>query len=621
MQGARPTTWPMPCLRMEHGAGRARVHSYAPTVPSTDSEPSSESSPSASGSESSSASGTSKSTPGALVQRFVVVPARRVIGLEPTPPGGAVATLHGDEQEAPGLNPSETNQLRNIRRFGAAGALLMAIGALGAGAQPVLQNPIAGVRLLSLPSRMATTALTVTMTGTVIVVLAWLLLGRFALGRTRSGTTPRRLTRSQMDRTLLLWILPLSVAPPMFSRDVYSYLAQSEITARGLDPYEVGPVDALGADNVLTRTVPNIWRETPAPYGPLFLWMGRGITYLTGENIVAGIFLHRLLALAGVALIVWSLPRLARRCGVASVTALWLGAANPLVLFHLVAGIHNEALMIGLMLAGTELALRAIEHSGALRGTDIAFLVGGAGLIALSSAIKIPSLIALGFVGMALSRRWGGTLRSVIHAALLLGSIAIAVQVAVSLGSGLGFGWINTLGTAGVVRSWMSIPTILGLGTGFVGVLLGLGDHTTAVLGLTRPIAAVVAGIIVVRMLIAVLRGRLHPVGALGVALGAVVLLFPVVQPWYLLWAVIPLAAWATTPSFRRPAIAFSSLVSVILMPNGSEYQPFQIVQAAVVTILTIAVLYLLTRNRMPWPIRTGPPERDRSTDEYAESS
>lgn len=621
MQGARPTTWPMPCLRMEHGAGRARVHSYAPTVPSTDSEPSSESSPSASGSESSSASGTSKSTPGALVQRFVVVPARRVIGLEPTPPGGAVATLHGDEQEAPGLNPSETNQLRNIRRFGAAGALLMAIGALGAGAQPVLQNPIAGVRLLSLPSRMATTALTVTMTGTVIVVLAWLLLGRFALGRTRSGTTPRRLTRSQMDRTLLLWILPLSVAPPMFSRDVYSYLAQSEITARGLDPYEVGPVDALGADNVLTRTVPNIWRETPAPYGPLFLWMGRGITYLTGENIVAGIFLHRLLALAGVALIVWSLPRLARRCGVASVTALWLGAANPLVLFHLVAGIHNEALMIGLMLAGTELALRAIERAGPLRSTDIAFLVGGAGLIALSSAIKIPSLIALGFVGMALSRRWGGTLRSVMYAALLLGSIAVVVQVAVSLGSGLGFGWINTLGTAGVVRSWMSIPTILGLGTGFVGVLLGLGDHTTAVLGLTRPIAAVVAGIIVVRMLIAVLRGRLHPVGALGVALGAVVLLFPVVQPWYLLWAVIPLAAWATTPSFRRPAIAFSSLVSVILMPNGSEYQPFQIVQAAVVTILTIAVLYLLTRNRMPWPIRTGPPERDRSSDEYAESS
>lgn len=431
---------------------RAIAHSYAPTVPSTESEQSSENSPSATGASSSPDPENPESARGTLLHRMILTPARRVFGLEPTPPGAGVATLHGDEPEAPGLDPAETVQLRNIRRFGAAGALLMAIGALGAGAQPVLQNPIAGVRLLSLPSRMATSALTVTMTGTVVVVLAWLLLGRFALGRTRSGATPRRLSRSQMDRTLLLWILPLSVAPPMFSRDVYSYLAQSEITARGLDPYEIGPVDALGADNVLTRTVPNIWRETPAPYGPLFLWMGRGITYLTGENIVAGIFLHRLLALAGVALIVWALPRLARRCGVASVTALWLGAANPLLLFHLVAGIHNEALMIGLMLAGTELALRAIERPGALRSTDIAFLIGGAGVIALSSTIKIPSLIALGFVGMALSRRWGGTLRSVVYAALLLGTIAVAVQVAVSLGSGLGFGWIHTLGTAGCAQ-------------------------------------------------------------------------------------------------------------------------------------------------------------------------
>ncbi|WP_204280935.1 polyprenol phosphomannose-dependent alpha 1,6 mannosyltransferase MptB, partial [Serratia marcescens] len=45
---------------------------------------------------------------------------------------------------------------------------------------------------------------------------------------------------------------------------------------------------------------------------------------------------------------------------------------------------------------------------------------------------------------------------------------------------------INTLGTANVVRSWMSPPTLLALGTGHVGILLGLGDHTTAVLSLTR---------------------------------------------------------------------------------------------------------------------------------------
>ena len=57
------------------------------------------------------------------------------------------------------------------------------------------------------------------------------------------------------------------------------------------------------------------------------------------------------------------MPRLARRCGVAEVSALWLGAANPLLLMHLVAGIHNEALMMGLMLTGTEFALRGIDSA------------------------------------------------------------------------------------------------------------------------------------------------------------------------------------------------------------------------------------------------------------------
>jgi len=522
--------------------------------------------------------------------------------------------LHGDESDGRGLNSTETTQLHRIRLFGATGAVLMAVGAIGAGAQPVLQNPVQGLRFLGLPARMPSTALTLTMTGTVLVVLAWLLLGRFAIGRRDPDGQPRRLTRSQLDRTLLLWIVPLVVAPPMFSKDVYSYLAQSEISARGLDPYAIGPAGALGVDHVLTRTVPNIWRDTPAPYGPGFLWLGERIAFLTGDNIVAGIFLHRLLALAGVALIVWALPRLARRCGVAPVSALWLGAANPLLLFHLVAGIHNEALMLGLMLAGVEIALRGVSAPASTSAYDrrrvAALVVAGAALIALSSMVKVPSLLALGFVGMALARRWGASVRSVLAAATALGVVVLGVIGAVSWGSGLGFGWTQTLSTATEVRSWMSIPTLLGMGTGLGGVLLGLGDHTTAALSITRPIAALVAMFVTVRMLLAVLTGRVHPVGALGVSLGAIVLLFPVVQPWYLLWAVIPLAAWATRPIFRIPTIAFSSVVSVILMPNGGEYQPFIIVQAAIATVVVAGLLIVATRTLLPWRDDDRPPPR-----------
>ncbi|WP_235900481.1 polyprenol phosphomannose-dependent alpha 1,6 mannosyltransferase MptB [Lolliginicoccus suaedae] len=512
-----------------------------------------------------------------------------------------LAHLHGDEAPRPPLDAAETARFRVVRRFGAAGAILMAVAALGAGAQPVLQNPVAGLRILGLPARMPTVALTLGITGTAMVMLAWLMLGRFVIGNFVTHTAPRRLSRPQLDHTLLLWIAPLLIAPPMFSRDVYSYLAQSEIGARGLDPYALGPAQALGVEHVLTRTVPNIWRETPAPYGPLFLWMGEGIASITGYNIVAGILLHRALAVAGVLMIIWALPRLARRCGVDPVIALWLGAANPLVIFHLVAGVHNEALMIGMMVVGVEVALKAIEGAAPLRGRALLVLLGGCMIIVLSATIKIPSILALGFIGMALARRWGRGLVSIALSAMLLAVLAATGIAAASLASGLGFGWVNTLGTANAVRSWMSIPTLLGLGTGQVGVLLGLGDHTTAILNVTRPIAAVIAAVIVVRMLFATHAGRLHPVGALGISLASMVFLFPVVQPWYLLWALIPLAAWATRPVFRIPAIAISAIISVILMPNGAEYEPWVIVQAVFGALIILGVLVAVLRRRPVW--------------------
>ncbi|HET7739350.1 MAG TPA: polyprenol phosphomannose-dependent alpha 1,6 mannosyltransferase MptB, partial [Mycobacterium sp.] len=168
--------------------------------------------------------------------------------------------------------------------------------------------------------------------------------------------------------------------------------------------------------------------------------------------------------------------------------------------------------------------------------------------------------------------------------------------------SGLGFGWLFTLGTANVVRSWMSPPTLIALGTGQVGILLGLGDHTTAILGLTRAIGVMIIAVLVTWLLLAVLRGRLNPVGGLGVALGATVLLFPVVQPWYLLWAIIPLAAWATRPGFRGTAIALSLVVGIFgPTANGDRFALFQIVDATLASALIVLLLIAITYRRLPW--------------------
>lgn len=547
----------------------------------------------------------------------------------------SIARWHGDERAVGSpLNPAEVIAQRRTRLFGATGTVLMAIGALGAGARPVVQDPTFGVRLLNLPSRIQTVSLTMTTTGAVMMALAWLMLGRFALG-------PRRMSRSQLDRTLLLWAIPLLIAPPMYSKDVYSYLAQSEIGYIGLNPYQVGPATGLGLDHVFTLSVPSLWRETPAPYGPLFLWIGESISALTGENIVAAVLCHRAVVLLGVGLIVWATPRLARRCGVAEVSALWLGACNPLLFMHLVAGIHNEALMLGLMLAGTEFALRGIDAAAPLIPRPLAWphsredwdrwypagmLLLGTVLITLSSQVKLPSLLALGFVAMALAWRLGGTIKAFFFASVPLGVISLAVMAVIGWASGLGFGWLGTLGTANVVRSWMSPPTLLALGTGQVGILLGLGDHTTAVLALTRAIGVFLIAILVSWLLLAVMRGRLHPVGGLGVALGGTILLFPVVQPWYLLWAVIPLAAWATRPGFRGSTIAITLVVGIFgPTANGDRFTLFQIVMATLASTVIVLILIALTWRRLPWRVSpqtetSPPPDRTQSPDAYAES-
>ena len=92
--------------------------------------------------------------------------------------------------------------------------------------------------------------------------------------------------------------------------------------------------------------------------------------------------------------------------------------------------------MIGPMLAGVELALRALDR-GAEFLRDPRFVLGAV-VVSLAAAVKLPALLALGFVGMAAARARGGRVRDVAVVAAVLSAVAGAVLVLLGVGQRAG---------------------------------------------------------------------------------------------------------------------------------------------------------------------------------------
>lgn len=499
------------------------------------------------------------------------------------------------------LDQAEHRGLDIVRRFGTVGSLFLALGSLGAGAAPVI-NPVQDLPVLRLFTRIPTVSLAIAFSGMGILVLSWLMLGRFA-----RPASARLASQGQLARTIAMWVAPLLLIPPLFSRDVYSYLAQSEIVHRGMDPYTLGPAQALGVADPLTAGVANMWRETPAPYGPLLLRLGGWLAPIGGNDIVTGVLLQRGLALVGVVLIVWAVPRLARRFGVQPVTALWLGAANPLLIFHFIAGAHNDALAIGLMVAGLEVGIRRLpvrvkgDSPPPMAKGELLCIGLGVAIITLGAAVKVPALLALPFFAVMVARRWHGSIKDLVRAGVPMALLFGAVLVAVSYGTGLGFGWIGALGTPGLVRSWISPTAELANLTGVLGIALGLGNHTDALVPIIGALGYLVTAFVTVKFLWASFKWRYRPIIGLGVALGAAMILQINLQPWYVLWAVIPLAAAAGTSRFRVAATVVSAGLPFLLPPTGSTFDghayilPWAYGAAVLVTLGGLAWVYRLS--------------------------
>ncbi len=499
------------------------------------------------------------------------------------------------------LDPVERKQLSRLRLWGTAGALLMMFGSTSSyGAATPIPNPVDGLRVIGLLSRVGPASLAISYSGIGLVVMSW-----FMIGRLTAPGRPRRLSRTQLTHTLAMWAVPFLVTPPIFSRDVYSYLAVGAMMVHGDNPYQSGPYDTLGDSNPFAHQVDARWQHTSTPYGPAFLLIAKAVVLVSGNHVIIGVLLQRFVELIGIALIVWALPRLARRCGVDPVSALWLGALNPLLLFHLIAGGHNEALMIGLMLAGLEIGLSTTSSSLARTtrstGYDLWRLAAGTALITVAIGIKVTAAMALAFLAIALARRAGGRWPDLFRAAGLIAGASVVTFGLLTVLAGSGLGWIHALSAPGSVQSYLSISTTLAVGAGQIGLLLGLGDHTSGTIAVMQPLGTAVGAALAVFVMWRCWQRHLEPIQGLGIALGAFVLLSPVIQPWYLLWAALPLAASTSFSGYRRATVWLTAIFAVIIMPNGATIPVFTIVQAVIVAALVVGgVLLWLRRSGLP---------------------
>ncbi|MFE6784524.1 polyprenol phosphomannose-dependent alpha 1,6 mannosyltransferase MptB [Streptomyces sp. NPDC057680] len=457
------------------------------------------------------------------------------------------------------------------RRLGAAGSLAVAVGGWAAGTLPVrggwgLWEPrgsavtLAGALLAYL--------------GLTVLVAAWW----------RYGVLLARGVRDGVLTTLAWWTAPLLLAPPLYSKDVYSYIAQGAMVLEGHDVYGGGPSvlgpGDLGAD--AAASVGGHWTDTPAPYGPAFLVLAQLVVRLTGGEIVPAVLGMRLLALGALALIVWAVRGLGGGRGGPD-GALWLAALNPLLLIHVVGGIHNDGLMIGLMLAGVLLAVRGRWVLGCV-------------LVGLAMMVKSPAAVALLFIGVTVARRDGGA-RGLAKGLVLPGLVAGAVAAVATVLAGTGFGWLRTQSVAGTIHTALSVSSDLGLGLGLL-----LGDDPDPVKAAVQNLGLLAAVVLILVLAWRAWRGALDPVLGLGLSLVALVALSPMVQPWYLLWgtAVVAAVAWRERAG-QLLAVLSAALVYETALDGRTPWYGFVVAGA-------VLLAGLVWMRREPWP-----PARDRA--------
>jgi hypothetical protein len=357
--------------------------------------------------------------------------------------------------------------------------------------------------------------------------------------------------------------------PLLVSRDVYSYIAYGRIGGvHGANPYVQTPGDF--PDDPVFAFVGLKWRNVPSVYGPLFTTFASAVTR-TVRGLSAQVAVFRVTAvmasLTTMGLVAWVAGRRFPTRAAFAVAAFGL---NPVVLFQSVASGHND-LLVACAVAGAAALLVSGRNASAVVVLTLGALV--------KATAALPLLLLLVWLVARRPRRdrW--------RAAARYGGLAAVIVLAVSAP----FLQMSdpTLGLVEAARheGWLAPSRLLSHALDAIS-----GD----VAGIVARLAFAAISIFVVAVLVRAVgsRGagagddpseadRLEHVGSWAWSLVLLMLLGPVLLPWYVTWALpvvwllpraprvalmststaLAISQWTTEPSRFRGAYEVNTLL------------------------------------------------------------
>jgi hypothetical protein len=416
----------------------------------------------------------------------------------------------------------------------------------------------------------------------------------YALRRAWNGElTLRRILLVAVILHLFAMVIPL-----FLSRDVYSYAMYGRmVSVYSVNPYVDIPASFI--DDPVYPLVSVDWIDSPSVYGPAFVAVSAGITELVTSPPLMVVAFKGLAAVASLGTMLLAVAGARRiRPERAAFAALLVGW-NPVIVFHGVAGGHNDALVGLALAAGVFLILSGRE-------------LWATAVMVLGTLVKVSGGVPLAIAVLAAVFRKpkGQRLRAfAVHA---------GVGVAVALPFIVPFEQTSdpTLGTLELTsrQGWLApsrfVLVILRGAANFLGGDLA-GDIVSVIVRVVFPLVFVVTLVALVRHL-AGDPSRIEPplvVAAMGWATLIALMISPLLYPWYAMW-LVPVV-WLLPKRGRDGAVLICvalAITELVAEPSRApavwEAMIFGLHYVATPVVLFVLVRLLLDLRRR---LRLGP--------------